>query len=188
MRFGRRLWVTPFHEPVTADDAVVVQLDPGLAFGTGTHPSTAMCLQWLDALAPLRGRAIDYGCGSGILAIAAARLGADSVQAFDIDPQALLATRENAARNAVGGLVNAIERADALIPAADILLANILAGTLVQLAAELRALVRVGGQFVLAGILKEQQEMVVDAFAAWADMDRRYESGDWIALAGIRIK
>src|ERR1700722_4413815 len=101
MRFGRRLWICPRHESVAAPDAIVVRLDPGLAFGTGTHPSTAMCLQWLDCT-PLTGRAVvDYGCGAGALAIAALKLGARRAYAFDIDPQALLATGQNATDNGV---------------------------------------------------------------------------------------
>ena len=116
MRFGRRLWVRPSHERVGDAGAVVVELDPGLAFGTGTHPSTALCLEWLDELPPAPGRVIDYGCGSGILGIAAAKLGAHEVQAFDIDPQALLATRENAERNAVADRLRIVPAAAALQP------------------------------------------------------------------------
>ena len=186
MRFGRRIWVRPSHETVDADGAVVVELDPGLAFGTGTHPSTAMCLEWLDALPPAPGRVIDYGCGSGILGIAAAKLGAHEVQAFDIDPQALLATRENAERNAVAGRVRVAASAAALQPGCDVLLANILAGTLIELAAELCSLLRPGGRLVLAGILAEQQDTVARAFLPWADVRPFRQSGDWIALAGSR--
>ena len=187
MRFGRRLWVRPAHEPVEATDAVVVELDPGLAFGTGTHASTALCLEWLDALPAPPGRVIDYGCGSGILGIAAARLGAAAVQAFDIDPQALLATRENAARNGVGDRVQVVAEAAALQPGADILLANILAGTLVELTAELCSLLRPGGRYVLAGILAEQEQEVALAFAPWShDVRRHARRGEWVALQGSR--
>ena len=188
LRFGRRLWVRPSHERVDEAGAVVVELDPGLAFGTGTHPSTAQCLEWLDDLPPAPGRVIDYGCGSGILGIAAAKLGAHEVQAFDIDPQALLATRENAERNAVGGRLRIVPSAAGLQPGADVLLANILAGTLIELTAELCSLLRPGGRFVLAGILAEQQEAVAQAFASWADVKPFRRSGDWIALTGARAQ
>jgi len=185
-RFGRRLWICPRHEQVTEPGAIVVTLDPGLAFGTGTHASTALCLQWLDR--ELRGgeRVIDYGCGSGILGIAAARLGAVEVQAFDIDPQALLATAENAAANAVGECTLLRTEPHALHDEVDVLLANILAGTLCALAAGLAALVRPGGRIVLAGILAEQAETVAEAFAPWFDIAPSGELDGWIALAGAR--
>ncbi len=186
LRFGRRLWICPHHETVTAADAVVVRLDPGLAFGTGTHPSTALCLEWLDA-APLAGSCvIDYGCGSGVLAIAAARLGAARVSAFDIDPQALIATRENAAANAVAALVHVAERAQELPPQVDVLLANILAGTLVDLRAALAARVLAGGALLLAGILQPQAEAVTTAYAPWFDMDVFGSRDGWVALHGTR--
>jgi ribosomal protein L11 methyltransferase len=187
LRFGRRLWVRPSHERVDAPDAVVVELDPGLAFGTGTHASTALCLEWLDALPARPGRVIDYGCGSGILGIAAARLGAQEVQAFDIDPQALLATQENAQRNAVDATVKVVDLASDLRGGADLLLANILAGTLIELAAELCSLLRPGGRYVLAGILGEQEQDVAAAFMAGSRDVRRFASrGEWVALCGTR--
>ena len=134
MRFGRRLWIVPFHEPVPEDpEAIVVRLDPGLAFGTGTHPSTALCLTWLDAHLRTGADVIDYGCGSGVLAIAAAKLGARRADGFDIDPQALIATADNAAANEVAGLVHGHESADSLPAQADVVVANILAGTLIEL-------------------------------------------------------
>jgi ribosomal protein L11 methyltransferase len=185
-RFGRRLWICPRHEQVAEPGAVVVTLDPGLAFGTGTHASTALCLEWLDRTLAGGERVIDYGCGSGILGIAAARLGAAEVQAFDIDPQALLATAENAAANAVGERTLLRTEARALRGDADVLLANILAGTLCALAAELAALVRPGGRIVLAGILAEQAETVADAFAPWFDIAPSGERDGWVALAGAR--
>src|SRR5258706_3783320 len=114
MRFGQRLWVCPHHESVTDSGAIVVKLDPGLAFGTGTHASTALCLQWLDEYLRPGQSVIDYGCGSGILAIAALKLGAARAQAFDIDPQALLATQDNAARNGGGDLLGIAANAAAL--------------------------------------------------------------------------
>jgi len=188
MRFGRRLWVRPSHEQVQEPDAVVVELDPGLAFGTGTHASTALCLEWLDSLTAPAARAIDYGCGSGILGIAALKLGVGAVQAFDIDPQALLASRENAARNGVESRLQIVGAANELEPGADLLLANILAGTLIELTAELCSLLRPGGRYVLAGILAEQQDAVMQAFASWSDVQCFGQRGDWIALCGTRTR
>jgi ribosomal protein L11 methyltransferase len=187
MRFGQRLWVCPHHETVTAADAVVVKLDPGLAFGTGTHASTALCLQWLDAHLARGMTVIDYGCGSGILAIAALKLGAARAMAFDIDPQALLATMDNAARNNVATVLDAVAAATALQPAADVVLANILAGTLVELAASLASLVRSGGQIVLAGILAEQAPAVALAFAPCFDIRVAGQREGWVLLAGTRL-
>lgn len=185
MRFGRRLWIVPTHEQPPADpDSVCVSLDPGLAFGTGTHPSTALCLTWLDSRLPAQAEVIDYGCGSGVLAIAAARLGARSAQAFDIDPQALIATRDNAGMNAVQHIVQVHESAGALRAPVDVVLANILAGTLVELAPELCALLRPGGQIVLAGILKQQVHEVRAGFAPWVDLTVFAERDGWSALSG----
>ncbi|HVH83852.1 MAG TPA: 50S ribosomal protein L11 methyltransferase, partial [Steroidobacteraceae bacterium] len=145
MRFGERLWVCPRHERVGDPTAVVVTLDPGLAFGTGTHPSTALCLRYLDAHLAPGARVIDYGCGSGVLALACAKLGAAEVHCFDIDGQALIATRDNALENEVAGVVHVHERAEALPAAVDLLMANILSGPLCTLAASFAALVRPGG-------------------------------------------
>jgi ribosomal protein L11 methyltransferase len=185
MRFGRRLWIVPTHEQPPADpDSVCVSLDPGLAFGTGTHPSTALCLTWLDSRLPPGAEAIDYGCGSGVLAIAAARLGASSAQAFDIDPQALIATRDNSAMNNVQHIVHVHESADTLRAPVDIVLANILAGTLVELAPRLCALLRPGGQLVLAGILKQQVHEVRAGFAPWMQLGIFAERDGWSALSG----
>ena len=186
MRFGRRLWICPHHEVVTEPGAVVVWLDPGLAFGTGTHPSTALCLEWLDGAALAGREVIDYGCGSGVLAIAAARLGAARVAAFDIDPQALIATRENAAANDVAAVVRPCETEGELPAAADVLLANILAGTLVDLSAGLAARVRPGGALLLAGILAAQAEAVTTAYRPWFDMDVSGSRDGWVALRGTR--
>jgi ribosomal protein L11 methyltransferase len=186
LRFGERLWICPTHESVNEPGAIVVRLDPGLAFGTGTHPSTALCLQWLDA-ASLAGRSlIDYGCGSGVLAIAAARLGADRVAAFDIDPQALIATRENAAANRVDDRVRVCTTPDQLPAEADVLIANILAGTLIDLAAALAARVRHGGNLLLAGILEAQGPAVTKAYEPWLDMNVFQTREGWVALTGSR--
>lgn len=185
-RFGRRLWVCPTHEEVSEPGAVVIRLDPGLAFGTGTHPSTALCLEWLDARLRPGARVIDYGCGSGVLGIAAARLGAARVDAFDIDPQALLATTENAAANGVSTQLTVHAEAAQLPARADVLLANILARTLCELAAGFAARLDAGGSIVLAGILAEQAEAVACVYASWFDIAPCGEREGWVALAGRR--
>jgi ribosomal protein L11 methyltransferase len=187
LRFGRRLWVCPRHEAAEpASDAVVVRLDPGLAFGTGTHPSTALCLEWLEAQV-LDGRElIDYGCGSGVLAISALKLGARRAYAFDIDPQALLATRENAADNGVEQRLELCE-SDAQLPRArDLLVANILSEILLPLAPAMAALVASGGTALLAGILPAQQPEVAAVYSAWFDMQRYAQRDGWVALCGQR--
>ncbi len=186
MRFGRRLHVCPTHERVDDPGAVVVSLDPGLAFGTGTHATTALCLEWLDAR--MRGglTVIDYGCGSGILGIAAVLLGAARADAFDIDPQALVATRDNAAANAVADRVITHAGAGTLPPAADVVLANILSGPLIDLAPRLAARVRPGGSLVLAGLLTSQADDVIAAYRPWLDLQVAGERDGWRLLAGER--
>lgn len=187
MRFGQRLWVCPGGQAAGAPDAVRIELDPGLAFGTGTHPTTALCLEWLDAQ-PLAGReVVDYGCGSGILAIAAAKLGADRVDAVDIDPQALIATRENAVRNAVVDRLN-ISPARRLEPGcADVLVANILAGPLVELAPAFAAAVRPQGLLALSGLLAEQADAVTAAYRPCFDIDTTMTRDGWVLLGGRRL-
>jgi ribosomal protein L11 methyltransferase len=189
MRFGARLWICPRHETVSDPDAVVVRLEPGLAFGTGTHASTALCLEYLDAYAALEVAsrcAIDYGCGSGVLALACAKLGARAVHCFDIDPQALLATQENAQANAVAERVHVHAEAASLPQASDLLLANILARPLCQLAASFAALVRPAGALVLAGLLDAEADEVTAAYAPWFDVRRRGTREGWTCLAGRR--
>ena len=193
MRFGRRLWVCPHHEHVGAPDAVVVALDPGLAFGTGTHASTALCLTWLDAHFPdspapaeQGAKVIDYGCGSGVLAIAAARLGAAEVHAHDIDPQALIATTDNAAANDVLSRLRVHASAATLPGGADVLLANILAAPLCALAPRFGALVRPGGQVVLAGLMAHEAAEVTAAYRACFDVVRFGERDGWACLTGRR--
>jgi ribosomal protein L11 methyltransferase len=185
LRFGQRLWVCPQHETVKDPDAVVVSLDPGLAFGTGSHPSTALCLTWLDAQLPSRARLIDYGCGSGVLAIAAARLGASEVHAFDIDPQALTATRENACANGVP-VVHVHEAAATLPEGVDVLLANILCRSLCELAMPFAALVRAGGVIVLSGLMTHEVADVTAAYGACFDVTAFGARNDWVCLAGRR--
>jgi ribosomal protein L11 methyltransferase len=186
MRFGRRLWVVPHHETVTETGAVVVKLDPGLAFGTGTHPTTALCLEWMDAYLQPGTSVIDYGCGSGILAIAAAKLGARHASCFDIDPQALIAARDNATANDVGARVQVYEAAEDLPRPADVLVANILSGPLCELAPSFASLVRPGGSLVLAGLMEHQAAEVTQAHSACFDMHQFGKRDDWVGLSGRR--
>lgn len=186
MRFGERLWVCPFHEEVTDPGAVVVNLDPGLCFGTGTHASTALCLGWLDARLAPGARVIDYGCGSGVLSLAAAKLGAIAVHAFDIDPQALIATADNARANAVEPWVHVHGQADSLPGGVDVLLANIISGALCELAPGFAALTRPGGQVVLGGIMEPQVAEVTAAYAPCFDVTRFGGRDGWACLAGRR--
>jgi ribosomal protein L11 methyltransferase len=186
MCFGRRLWVAPHHSHVHTTGAVIVRLDPGLAFGTGTHATTAMCLAWLDEHAGGGHVVIDYGCGSGILAVAATRLGVREAHAFDIDPQALTATRDNAAANEVAARVHVIEDESRLPAGADLLLANILCGPLCELAPRFAALTRPGGRIVLAGLLTSQADEVTRAHAPWFDISPFAMRDGWTALTGVR--
>ncbi len=186
MRFGRRLWVCPsIAQPPQDPDAVVVRLDPGLAFGTGTHPTTALCLQMLDAL-PLSGReVIDYGCGSGILGIAALKLGAAHVTAVDLDPQALTATRENAVRNGVSADLETQEVPAALRPA-HCVVANILAGPLIELAPILSAACENGADLLLSGLLKTQAYAVKAAYTSAFDIVQVVGRDDWCCIHARR--
>lgn len=191
MQFGERLWIVPsWAEPMTGD-AVNLRLDPGLAFGTGTHETTAMCLAWLDGASvngKLTGKTVlDFGCGSGVLAIAALLLGAERVLACDIDPQALLATRDNAALNGVA------DRLECCLPEAmpaqahfDLVIANILAGPLVSLAPQLLGYCGDGAALVLSGILNEQAEDVMAAYTPDILFTPPARLGDWTRLAGVR--
>jgi ribosomal protein L11 methyltransferase len=186
-RFGERLWVCPSWCPPPQPGAVNLLLDPGLAFGTGTHPTTALCLEWLDAQ-PLAGATVlDYGCGSGILAIAALLLGAEHAVAVDHDPQALQATRDNAERNGIAAERLAVIRPDQLEANAtfDVLVANILAAPLIQLAPVLWPHLRDGGRFALSGILATQAGEVA---AAWrsGELDPIVQREDWVRISGSR--
>lgn len=188
LRFGERLWICPTGHRVDADNAVVIDLDPGLAFGTGNHPSTALCLEWLAGADVAQRRVLDYGCGSGVLAIAALKLGARAAWATDIDPQALTASTENAARNGVADALHLV-MPDALAPPSadfDVVLANILAGPLVTLAPTLAAHTRAGGDIVLAGLLARQADEVAAAYAPWFDVSRSPEREGWVRLHGRR--
>ncbi|NDL63488.1 50S ribosomal protein L11 methyltransferase [Acerihabitans arboris] len=187
MRFGERLWICPSWRPVPDADAVNVMLDPGLAFGTGTHPTTALCLQWLDGL-DLEGKTvIDFGCGSGILAIAALKLGAARAIGIDIDPQAIQASRDNAQRNGVEDRLDLYlshEKPDDL--SADVVVANILAGPLRELAPLISTLPGPGGFLGLSGILASQAENVEAAYADTFSLDPVAEKEEWCRITGRR--
>ncbi len=186
MRFGKRLWIVPSWSEPPEPDAVNILLDPGLAFGTGTHPTTRLCLEWLDSHEVAEQTVIDYGCGSGILAIAAALLGAKKVIGVDNDPQALVATIENARRNHVQESITGYLPREAPDEPAQLLLANILAGPLLELAPRLAALVVEGGNIVLSGILPEQASEVSAAYSPWFAMQPAVEHDGWIRLEGIK--
>ncbi len=167
MRFGRRVWIVPSAYALPDPRGINVRLDPGLAFGTGTHPTTALCLEWLDAAALAGKTVVDYGCGSGILAIAAGLRGAARVRAVDNDPQALTATRENARRNHVDTQIEIGPPENLPAAPADVVLANILAAPLIKLAPRFAASVKAGGELVLSGILSDQDSEVRAAYAPW---------------------
>ena len=187
MQFGKRLWICPSWRDIPDPTAVNVMLDPGLAFGTGTHPTTALCLQWLDGL-DLEGKTIiDFGCGSGILAIAALKLGAARAIGIDIDPQAIQASRDNAQRNGVS------ERLELYLPkdqpadlSADVVVANILAGPLRELAPLISDLPKAGGHLGLSGVLATQAEGVAEAYADKFTLDPVAEREEWCRITGVR--
>ena len=184
MRFGRRLWIRPGGQPIDQDDAVIIDLDPGLAFGTGTHPTTALCLSWLDGHAVRSKTVIDFGCGSGVLAIAALKLGATRATAVDHDPQAMLATRDNAERNGVSDRIQVIHSDDFEGHQADIVVANILANILIELAPNIAGLLKPGGQLVRSGIVKEQAEKVIAAYKGRVAFELAETLDDWVLLHG----
>ncbi|WP_120997646.1 50S ribosomal protein L11 methyltransferase [Stutzerimonas urumqiensis] len=187
MRFGRRLWIVPSWHSAPEPEAVNLLLDPGLAFGTGTHPTTALCLEWLDGQDLDGLHLIDFGCGSGILAIAGLLLGAARATGTDIDPQALEASRDNAERNHIAADRLALHLPEAMPPtAAPVLVANILAGPLVELAPQLTSLVQPGGRIALSGILAEQAEDVRRAYADSFDLDPTAEKEGWVRISGVR--
>ncbi len=184
MCFGKRIWIVPSWSEPPQSEAVNILLDPGLAFGTGTHPTTRLCLEWLDAHEINDTTVIDYGCGSGILAIAAALLDAEQVVAVDNDPQALLATEENARRNGVEKRINCYLPQHVPHISAELLLANILAGPLLELAPRLSGLVRENGNIVLSGILPEQATAISNAYTPWFTMQSPVEHDGWVRLTG----
>ena len=206
MRFGERLWICPTEDSVGARlagdaperdlsrawrapaGAVVIHLDPGLAFGTGTHPTTALCLEWLDGI-DLRGKTmLDYGCGSGVLAIAALKLGAAAATGMDIDPQAVIATRQNAADNGVADRLTVVGSDAAIEGKYDVIVANILAGPLVEFADSITSRLSRGGMLALSGVLCEQAHSVRAAYDPWIEFEepafREQDGQTWSRLTG----
>lgn len=202
LRFGRRTWIVPWDqplpEPAKDESAAVIRLDPGLAFGSGTHPTTALCLQWLDALADaglLEGRSVlDYGCGSGILALVALRLGAARAIGVDNDPQALAASRDNARRNGLSAALSLHQPSTlrAALPgrnadeACTVVVANILASALDELAEVLAARTAPGGRIALSGILDGQEQALLRRYRPWFDNLAVAREGDWVRIDGVR--
>jgi len=187
-QFGRRLWICPAGTPAPDPDATVIELEPGLAFGTGSHPTTAMCLDWLADEPDPAGSVLDYGCGSGILGIAAAALGADDVLGIDLDTQALQATRDNARRNGLDARLDVCTPGNA--PGNkrfDRVVANILSGTLIDLAPTLRGYCRAGTRIALSGILTDQAESVMAAFQPWVEFRSPVARDGWTLLFGTVI-
>jgi ribosomal protein L11 methyltransferase len=188
MRFGQRLWIYPTTvEPPTDPASVIVRLDPGLAFGTGTHPTTALCLEWLDGLAWSGESLFDYGCGSGVLAVAALRLGAGHAWGLDNDPQALIASHENAQRNEVLGRLTLLSPKSALPGPCDRLVANILLNPLVELADRIASTVKSGGEAAFSGMLKGQE---VEFIARYQNLFRDFvvtQREDWIRVSAVRL-
>lgn len=185
MQFGKRLWICPSWRDIPDPNAVNVMLDPGLAFGTGTHPTTALCLTWLDSLDLNNKIVIDYGCGSGILAIAALKLGAERVIGIDIDPQAIQASRDNAERNNVSQKIELYLAQD--LPdnlQADVVIANILAGPLKELAPQISKLVKTDGKLGLSGILANQSQSVCEAYKSQFELDPVIEQEEWCRITG----
>ncbi|HCG7157634.1 TPA: 50S ribosomal protein L11 methyltransferase [Vibrio parahaemolyticus] len=185
MKFGERLWICPSWREVPEPDAVNVMLDPGLAFGTGTHPTTALCLEWLESMDLSGKTVIDFGCGSGILAIAAIKLGAEKVIGIDIDPQALLASKDNAERNGVADKLEVYlpqNQPEGLI--ADVVVANILAGPLRELAPIIKGLVKPNGALAMSGVLDTQAEDVASYYRDELHIDPIVEQSEWCRISG----
>ncbi|PMJ90438.1 50S ribosomal protein L11 methyltransferase [Vibrio sp. 10N.261.55.A7] len=187
MKFGERLWICPSWRDVPEPDAVNVMLDPGLAFGTGTHPTTALCLEWLEGLALSGKTVIDFGCGSGILAIAAIKLGAKKVIGIDIDPQALLASKDNAQRNGVADQLEVFlpqDQPEDLL--ADVVVANILAGPLRELSSIIKDLVKPEGVLAMSGVLDTQAEDVANYYRDQFQLDPIKEQSEWCRISGAK--
>ena len=190
MQFGQRLWVCPLHIEPPQSDAINLRLDPGLAFGTGTHPTTSLCLRWLDQNIRDQNTLLDYGCGSGILAIAACMLGVQQADGVDIDPQALTATFDNAEVNQVAKKIETFMPEDYQKQHADtqydIVVANILSGPLGELAPMLAGHAKTGGDIVLSGILREQAEPLLEIYSEYFEMDAPEFKEDWVLLHGVK--
>ncbi|WP_323909670.1 50S ribosomal protein L11 methyltransferase [Aeromonas caviae] len=188
MQFGERLWICPSWRDVPNPDAVNVMLDPGLAFGTGTHPTTALCLQWLDGLDLAGKTVVDFGCGSGILGIAALKLGAARVIGIDIDPQAIQASRDNAERNGVADQIELYLPADQPQDVeADVVVANILAGPLRELAPLIAGHGKAGSLMALSGVLESQAPELETIYGQWFEMDPTAVKEEWCRLSGRKL-
>ncbi|AUZ73975.1 MULTISPECIES: 50S ribosomal protein L11 methyltransferase [Aeromonas] len=188
MQFGERLWICPSWRDVPNPDAVNVMLDPGLAFGTGTHPTTALCLQWLDGLDLAGKTVVDFGCGSGILGIAALKLGAARVIGIDIDPQAIQASRDNAERNGVADQIELYLPADQPQDVeADVVVANILAGPLRELAPLIAGHGKAGSLMALSGVLESQAPELETIYSQWFEMDPTAVKEEWCRLSGRKL-
>lgn len=188
IQFGKRLWVCPSWREVPDENGVNLILDPGLAFGTGTHPTTALCLEWLDSIDCQDKSIIDYGCGSGILGIAGLLLGANNMVGIDIDPQAVEATQANAERNNITP-----DRYEVKLPPyegdlqADVVVANILAGPLAELSGTISKLVKQGGMLALSGILESQAHTVVEAYKPWFKIESVVEKEEWVRIVAKKL-
>lgn len=191
MQFGERLWVCPWHIDPPEPEAINLRLDPGLAFGTGTHPTTSLCLSWLDQHIQQPKSLLDFGCGSGILAIAALLLGLEQADAVDIDPQALEASLANAKANEVEDRLHLYSAeqfsAEHAQQQYEVVVANILSGPLVELAPTLAGHTLVGGDIVLSGILAEQADSIIEAYTPYFKMDAPLVEGDWVLIHGCRL-
>lgn len=186
IKFGKNFWVCSTKHEVNEPDAVILTLDPGLAFGTGTHPTTALCLEWLAVNSHQYKNIVDFGCGSGILAIAALILGAESAVGIDIDPQALSATVDNAKQNNVLDKISVHDAANYPHDAQDVVIANILAEPLVTLSADITELVKPGGHLLLSGILQQQIEQVMHAYQDVFVFDPPVIKDDWACLHAVK--
>lgn len=184
MKFANRLWICPTEQEQHEEGTVCLTLDPGLAFGTGTHPTTALCLEWLASNDVAGKVVIDYGCGSGILAVAAILLGAKEAHAIDIDPQALTATRDNALKNKVSEKIHTYLPQDFKPFEADVVLANILAKPLIDLSPNICALIEKNGDLVLSGILAEQANSVIEVYSNHISFESFIQQEDWVRLNG----
>ncbi|SON50865.1 50S ribosomal protein L11 methyltransferase [Vibrio tapetis] len=185
MKFGERLWICPSWRDIPEPDAVNVMLDPGLAFGTGTHPTTSLCLEWLEGLDLTGKTVVDFGCGSGILAIAALKLGAAKVIGIDIDPQAILASTDNAERNGVAGQIELYlpqDQPEGLV--ADVVVANILAGPLRELSGVIKGLIKPNGLLAMSGVLDSQAEDVAEYYRDELLVDPIVEMSEWCRISG----
>jgi len=187
MKFGDNLWIYPSNYDIPDDDSVKIHLDPGLAFGTGTHPTTALCLEWLDQNPPHNLQMVDYGCGSGILAVAAAKLGAQHIVATDIDPQGLTATKENMLRNTISD-----DKISCYLPDAcpqnpvDLVMANILFGPLLELFPRIASLTKSNGTLVVSGLLKEQTDQLIELYSSKFKNFNVQVQGDWARVSAIK--